>query len=112
MSQLVKFVFVGGPHDGQTGVTLPESFDLVFNFNSEGIYTRTQPKQMTNEPESQSESMLDDVTKKLSRPSSPFPPGPFYLPRPSRTFGKGHNAKGKGHPHGGKSKGGKKHRKA
>ena len=38
MSQLVKFVFVGGPHDGQTGVTLPESFDLVFNFNSEWIY--------------------------------------------------------------------------
>ena len=42
MSQLVKFVFVGGPHDGQTGVTLPESFDLVFNFNSEWIYYEVQ----------------------------------------------------------------------
>jgi len=53
VSQLVKFVFVGGPHDGQTGVTLPESFrrktmaflggnGLVCNFNSEGIYYEVQ----------------------------------------------------------------------
>jgi hypothetical protein len=51
--------------------------------------------------------MFDDVNRKLNAPGSPHPPAPpaaikhFYLPKPSRTFGKAPSAKGgKGHGHG------------